>query len=830
MQSEALTPNQNYFPTRPKTNTTSGRTIPLAANYFKFCFTDPSITCFYKYAVILSPQIPEDSNNLRKKIWREGAEKIKSHLGHTIFNNTTCYSKLNISEQLSIPVTLQDTEYTIEIKWTNPVDPNSYEALSLYKRFFTQIIRKLHFIPIRRNYFDTKNSHKVDNLEVWPGFNSAVNIFPDGILLNINVCHRVLRPDTALSEINKMGQRGGNDIKAEIDEFFKGAVVLTRYNNDKTYIIDGVDFTKCPKDKFTMKDDKEMGYLQYYQEKYNRTITDLNQPLLVCIDKDRGRNKNTKIKSEEKGDSNSTTVNGTPLPQNDSININSINSSTPTPIEKKIYLIPELCYLTGLTDEMRNNFNLMKNLAVITKGTAQGKMKECVGLIDSILQKDKCKEDIDRWGISIKPQPVRLHGRKLDAGNIVMHNKGNSRFSFNIDTSDDIDRKIQTEMYSQPNLNRWIVFYGNRDEQTVQTMMDTFKQVKKSFNYPLGEPKLIQVNGANIREWEKTIDNTVSSLPGIQIALLAIPGSRGKGQLYNDVKRLMTSKYGIPSQVVLAGTLNKPRGLRSVINKVLIQMNAKIGGEPWAISDMPFTKQPTMVIGVDIVNKNGRSYLGCVGSYNNMLTRFHSTCKVVNSNTGTECGTSLSEAVEELFNKFKQVNNIAPQHIIILRDGLAVQQVKLIEDEVKKVKQFLSNDVKLTYVVLNKRNTLKVFSVDGNDSFVNIPPGTLVDNTVVNGECYDFYLISQKTNQGLSQATHYKIAYDDYNVSPEEIHEFIYKNCYLYYNWTGGIKVPAPCQYARKLAVLVAEKLSTGREVSLPSEKFNNDVKSLYFL
>lgn len=32
-----------------------------------------------------------------------------------------------------------------------------------------------------------------------------------------------------------------------------------------------------------------------------------------------------------------------------------------------VYLIPELCHMTGLTDDMRNNFNLMRTLANTTR-------------------------------------------------------------------------------------------------------------------------------------------------------------------------------------------------------------------------------------------------------------------------------------------------------------------------------------------------------------------------------------------------------------------------------------------------------------------------------
>jgi len=35
--------------------------------------------------------------------------------------------------------------------------------------------------------------------------------------------------------------------------------------------------------------------------------------------------------------------------------------------KKEIYLVPECCYMTGLTDAMRNDFHLMKDISLTTK-------------------------------------------------------------------------------------------------------------------------------------------------------------------------------------------------------------------------------------------------------------------------------------------------------------------------------------------------------------------------------------------------------------------------------------------------------------------------------
>ncbi len=58
-----------------------------------------------------------------------------------------------------------------------------------------------------------------------------------------------------------------------------------------------------------------------------------------------------------------------------------------------------------------------------------------------------------------------------------------------------------------------------------------------------------------------------------------------------------------------------------------MQICAKLGGEPWGIDNLPFTKVPTMIIGLDVYNKNGRSIVGCCASFNNRFTRYLSCVK-----------------------------------------------------------------------------------------------------------------------------------------------------------------------------------------------------------
>ena len=52
---------------------------------------------------------------------------------------------------------------------------------------------------------------------------------------------------------------------------------------------------------------------------------------------------------------------------------------------------------------------------------------------------------------------------------------------------------------------------------------------------------------------------------------------------YNAVKTLLCAQYPIPSQMINAKTIGHPGKLRSVVQKIALQMNCKLGGEAWSV-------------------------------------------------------------------------------------------------------------------------------------------------------------------------------------------------------------------------------------------------------
>ena len=93
---------------------------------------------------------------------------------------------------------------------------------------------------------------------------------------------------------------------------------------------------------------------------------------------------------------------------------------------------------------------------------------------------------------------------------------------------------------------------------------------------------MVQVRpGMRAEAWVKALQEQLNE--GVQMVVLLLPGSKGRCNLYDDVKRYLLTEFPIPSQVVLTATIQRGKNLRSIVSKILIQMNAKVGGVPWAV-------------------------------------------------------------------------------------------------------------------------------------------------------------------------------------------------------------------------------------------------------
>ncbi|KAF0987090.1 hypothetical protein HZS_3491 [Henneguya salminicola] len=568
-----------------------------------------------------------------------------------------------------------------------------------------------------------------------------------------------------------------SDFHRECVRALVGSVVITRYNN-KTYRIDDIEWGKSPKDSFEWQNGKTITYIEYYKEVYGLEITDTDQPLLINIPK-------------------STITSNAP---------NATANSRKT--LSLICLIPEFCFLTGITDDMRSNFNLMKSLSTHIHCPASQRLKTIHSLVDLVHKNKKAQMELSFWGLTLSTSMHKVEGNLLNSEPIYA---GNSEQPLATNTNGVWHQYLRNiKPLSCPRLTDWICLYTQRDSETVDNFMKSLQSSVRASNLAFSPPKMLAIPSDNTEAYIKAIRSELSQNPNLDLIMSIFPSQRE--DRYASFKKLLCCQTAIPSQAILTRTISNVRRLSVVANRVALQINCKLGGELWRVS-IPI--KSVMVIGIDVhhctVSKARSSVVGLVSSLNNSLTRYYS--RVVFQAQSEEMVQSLALFCSQALSKYYEINHELPKKIIIFRDGVGDGQIRATRElELEHILQALNSfsdsyNPELAYLLVRKRIRTRYFSENQKGEMVNPASGSVIDESITSSEFVNFYLVSQNFTQGTILPINIAVLYNNTNLSLEQIQRFTYKCTYLYFNWSGTVRVPAPCLYAHKVAFMAGQYL-----------------------
>lgn len=340
-----------------------------------------------------------------------------------------------------------------------------------------------------------------------------------------------------------------NDWKDRLKREIIGTTVLTDYTN-KTYLVDDIDFTKSPSSTFTtFTSDVEQTYASYYKQKYNIVIRDTKQFLIVS---------KAKARDLRAG-------------QNE-----------------LIYLIPELCRATGMTDEMRNNFRLMQDLSTYTRLNPESRVKALNKFKDRIQSTPESIKVLSEWKMELDKKLLAVPGRELPAETIVF---GNSN---EVPASDRGEWAFRTGavMYESVKVQRWVVIYPDSLSSDVEKFLGILKRSFDEMRVDVSDPIMRALKDDTQGSYIQSIKDIAPKSP--RMIFIVLPTNRA--DRYSSVKKACLVDFGIPAQVVVKRTINH-KNIGSVASKVAIQMNAKMGGRPWMIK-LPI--KGLMTVGFDV--------------------------------------------------------------------------------------------------------------------------------------------------------------------------------------------------------------------------------------
>ncbi|TNN69054.1 Piwi-like protein 1 [Liparis tanakae] len=680
--------------------------------------TRQAMWVLYQYHVDFNP--PMEARRLRYALLYQHEEVLGSARS---FDGAMLFLPLKLpdKETVLLSETKNGEKVRITVTLTNELPPTSPVCIQFYNIIFRRILRMLDMQQIGRNYYNPNDPLNIPQhrLTIWPGYTTTILRYESAIMLCTDVSHKVLRSETVLEFMVNLRQKCGTQRFPEVcAKELIGLIVLTKYNN-KTYRIDDIAWDHTPNNTFT-KGDTDISFKSYYKTQYNLDIADGNQVLLVS-------------------------------------HVKKVLGPSGGPPPGPAMLIPELCFLTGLTDKMRADYVIMKDLNMHTK-----------------------------------LEPNQREGRL------------NRFFDYNPMQADWSKEMRGLALISSPPLDNWLLLHTRRNATEAQALMQTLVRVSAPLNIKLQRAIVIEYEDQQ-ESLLRALQNNVT--PQTQMVVVVLASNRK--DKYDSVKKYLCLDCPTPSQCVVARTLARQQALMTVATKIALQMACKMGGELWSV-EIPLKQ--LMIVGIDCYHDTiaGKRSIGAlVASLNQGMSRWYSKC--VLQHRGQEIMDGLKMALCALKDYLK-FNNCLPTRIIVYRDGVGDGQLhSVVNYEVAQIVeaiQSMGHDYvpKLSVVVVKKRINSRFFAaINGN--VANPPPGTIVDSEVTRPEWYDFYIVSQAVRAGSVSPTHYNVVYDTSGLKPDHMQRLTYKLCHMYYNWQGIIRVPAPCQYAHKLAFLVGQSI-----------------------
>ena len=380
--------NEFIFAEKPQNNSKlfpGWKETHVVTNFLRVNFSQ-SDKRVWEYAIIFhDANFNEDDQ--RKKAIKILLPKIKENFFPFKLSGNNFFSTTYIKEDLEFTLNILDIETKCTIRNTShfidlqKINLNEKELNKDIKCFFEKLIKHIvmsnrKMLKIKDNYYNLEKLKKIEEKSYMiSGFSTGFNLAECGFLLQVNIKNKFINGETCLEKLRELRRQnmeeGGQAFHFQAQLYFKDLTVITQYGNPRTYKLKGVNFDKNITNTTIKlnKTSEEITLFDYYRRNYpEQEITQKNQPLLVVENK--------------------------------------ISDGT----FQEIYLIPELCKLTGMDERSaETRSNMMRGTRIRPKEkmdqimefqklikNPEKKTKKSNGEIKNF---DAPKDIADNWGL-----------------------------------------------------------------------------------------------------------------------------------------------------------------------------------------------------------------------------------------------------------------------------------------------------------------------------------------------------------------------------------------------------------------------------------------------
>ncbi|THG05235.1 protein argonaute 2-like [Camellia sinensis] len=794
------------------------RNTRLLANHFPVKFNPQSIIMHYD--VDIKPNMPPGSRAAKRPISKSDLRLITDKL---FSDDPTRFPEListyDGEKNIFSAVPLPTGTFYVELSGGEDTAPRSYRftielvnelkvsKLNDYLRgMLSYVPREIfqgmdlvmkdnpsrHMNSVGRSFF-SKEFRPNDDLgygvAAFRGFQQSLKATAQGLALCLDSSVLALRK--RLPVLDFLMEQGFqlNDVRTsrrevmrEVMHVLKGLKVhVTHRLTNQKYTIAGFSDQNTRDITFTLEDregenpPREIGLVEYFREKYNRELRYQDMP---CVDLGKGNRKN--------------------------------------------YVPMEFCVLVD--GQRYPKEHLDRDQALFLKQISLPRPRERKDTIYGMVRSEDgpCGDVARNFGIEVKKDMTRLLGRGMEPPVLKVGSSTGSAVVLRITDKDKCQWNLlgKSVMEGMP-LDRWALIDFTANDRYNKLNPDRFIPNLRARCYNLG----IQVEDPVACRF--TNMNKFSSLATIQELLDSVVkeasrNCKGKLQLifcvmsgkhdgYKYLKWVSETQIGVLTQCCIVGIANK--GKDQDLANIALKLNCKLGGSNVELNGMlPGFEgdEHVMFVGADVnhpkaFNASCPSIAAVVASVNwpaanryvaRICPQEHRKEKIVNF--GPMC--------LDLVNTYAKLNKVKPKKIVVFRDGVSEGQFDMVlNEELLDLKNAIYEGnyrPTITLVVAQKRHQTRLFLENERDGGAsgNVPPGTVVDTTIVHPFEFDFYLCSHYGNLGTSKPTHYYCLFDENKFTSDKLQKLIYHLCYTFARCTKPVSLIPPVYYADLVA------------------------------
>ena len=729
----------------------------------------------YQYPFSVSPNIAPGDSRIRSILFKSCNKELKNTYGECLISGDSLYSLKKVDEiklfKGNTYLKGQRDEYIITFEKVvneRKIKNEEVQKDQLSKQFIELLVKDiLHSNPkldFYKGFFVLSTSKKTIetngvSIDFYPGFTTSFVETDRGNFLNVTLKNKIIQSENVLDfliDYDYKDKDNYNNIKEEL----VGREFKVSYAK-RHYIIEDILFDRNPENQTFSFKGKNYKLIDYFKDEYKIVIHNPKQPIILV----RNKTKDGQVTNS--------------------------------------YFVPELCYLSGLEEEETKNGLFMKELAKLTKlepNERIQKTNEFIKLLEDP-SKDKnqpgklsAKEKSDLYGIKVEPlnelfTAYYMKDTKLIGGSNTQVSSKDKTF----------------KVLKKSDLTNWLCFYEENNYNDAENLYNTLSKASKAYGLKIPEPEWVEMkNKSSAKKWMETADEYFSEDKQDYSFALFLLGKNDS--IYPQLKKHSLCRNGYVSQVVKARSIQKKGGIMSVCSKILLQINAKLGGISYkAVINKEINDRKLMVIGVDSSHIKGkRTGVAMVSTINDSFTDFYNKEEIIKEENKEQLQFCISSFIEQAIVVYNKKNKAAPKGIVIYRQGVSLQQKEFLKTEIQQIDTVCkTKNILYYYILVNTKTTFKFFE-KSNKGYSNPGSGLLVIDGVTNRNYFEFYIQPQEVTQGSATPTCFHVAYGNLDF-PELIPKFTYDLCHIYSNWQGTIRIPNAIKAAEKLSKMTAK-------------------------